>query len=115
MSMRITARQKAIAASEYWRTIMRRKSAIQVLLVSMSPILLTVWAGAQSTQGAATPLANAGSSSAVPTEEQEMRDELRALRAEVEPLRAEVERPKSTAPADTARNDQGGVATIPTG
>jgi hypothetical protein len=42
---------------------------------------------------------DAGSSSPAPTEQQEMRDELKALRAEVERLRAEVEQGRSTAPA----------------
>src|SRR5271169_6399854 len=76
---------------------MEKKSALQVLLLSMF-VLPTAWAGAQSTQNAATSSANTGSSSAAPTEQQEMRDELKALRAEVERLRAEVEQQKTTAP-----------------
>jgi hypothetical protein len=64
----------------------------------MFTLLLPAWAGAQSTQSAATPSANTDNpSSAAPTEQQEMRDELRALRAELERLRAEVEQQKSTA------------------
>ncbi|MHB8218414.1 MAG: outer membrane beta-barrel protein [Candidatus Sulfotelmatobacter sp.] len=42
--------------------------------------------------------ANTSASSAVPTEQQEMREELKALRAEVERLRTEVEQQKNTAP-----------------
>jgi|HubBroStandDraft_1064217.scaffolds.fasta_scaffold00002_128 hypothetical protein len=83
---------------------MEKKSATQILLLSMFVSLLTAWAGAQSVRDAATPAANTGSSTgsgtAAPTEQQEMRDELRALRAEVERLRAEVEQQKGAAPAD---------------
>jgi hypothetical protein len=79
---------------------MRRKSALQVLLLSMFVLLLTVWAGAQSTRDAGPSSANTGSSSAAPTEQQEIRDELKALRAEVERLRAEVEQKTNTAGAD---------------
>jgi hypothetical protein len=73
---------------------MRKRNAPQVLLLSTFVVCLTAWAGAQSTQGAATSSANADSSSTAQTEQQELRDELRALRAEVERLRAEVEQQK---------------------
>src|SRR5271155_3444530 len=79
---------------------MRRKSPLQVLLLSMFVPFLTAWAGAQSGRGEPASSANTGSSLAAPTEQQEMRDELKALRAEVERLRAEVEEKKSTAPAN---------------
>ena len=79
---------------------MRRKSALQVLLLSMFVLFLTALAGAQSTPGEATSSASTGSSSTAPTEQQEMRDELKALRAEVERLRAEVEQQKGPAPAN---------------
>jgi putative OmpL-like beta-barrel porin-2 len=93
---------------------MRRKMAIQVLLLSMC-LRLAAWAGAQSTQDAATPSANTGSSATAPTEQQEMRDALNALRAEVERLRAEVERQKSTARADDHASDRSGTVLAPIG
>jgi Putative beta-barrel porin-2, OmpL-like. bbp2 len=81
---------------------MPRKIFFQVsFLLLLMLVLLPTWAGAQSSQGAATSSANTASSSTAPTEQQEMREELRALRAEVERLRAEVEQQKSTAPAST--------------
>jgi HAMP domain-containing protein len=79
---------------------MKKKSVLQVLLLSMFVLFLTAWAGAQSTQDAAVSSTNAGSNSPSPTEQQEMRDELKALRAEVERLRAEVEQRKSSTPSD---------------
>ncbi len=79
---------------------MRKKNVPQVLLLSTFVLFLTAWAGAQSTQGAVTSSANAGSSLAAPTEQQEMRDELRALRVEVERLRAEVEQQRGTPARD---------------
>ena len=79
---------------------MRKKNVPQVLLRSTFVLFLTAWAGAQSTQGTVTSSANAGSSLAAPTEQQEMRDELRALRVEVERLRAEVEQQRSTPARD---------------
>ena len=94
---------------------MRRKSALQILLLSMFVLFLTAWAGAQSAQDAATSSASAGSSSAAPTEQQEMRDELKALRAEVERLRAEVEQPKSTPPASDHNEAPPAQATATTG
>jgi hypothetical protein len=86
---------------------MQKKSPLQVLSLSMFLLLLTGWAGAQSARDAAASSANPGAGSAAaspasspaPTEQQEMRDELKALRAEVERLRAEVEQQKRTAPA----------------
>ena len=72
---------------------MRKTNAAQVLLLWTSVLFLTALADAQSTQGTATS-SNAGSSLAAPTEQQQMRDEVRALRAEVERLRAEVEQQK---------------------
>jgi Putative beta-barrel porin-2, OmpL-like. bbp2 len=86
--------------------MMRNKSVFQVLLLSMFVLLLPAWGGAQSTQDVSTSSTNAGSSSAVPTAQQEMRDELKGLRTEVERLRAEVEQQKSTASA----NDRGEAA-----
>src|SRR3984885_15674449 len=77
-----------------------RTNTLQVLSLSMFVLLLTVWAGAQSTQDGGTSSTNAGSSSVAPTEQQEMRDELKALRAEVERLRAEVEQQKTGAPSN---------------
>ena len=74
---------------------MRKKNALQVLLLSAFILFLGAWAGAQSTQAAAASSANPGSSVAAQSEQQEMRDELRALRAEVERLRAEVEQQKA--------------------
>ena len=74
-----------------------RNIFIQALLFSMFVLLLPAWAGAQNSQKASTP-STSGSSSVVPTEQQEIRDELRALRAEVERLRAEVEQQKSKPP-----------------
>ncbi len=79
---------------------MRKKNVPQVLLLSTFVLFLTAWAGAQSTQGAVTSSANAGSSLAAPTEQQEMRDELRALRVEVERLRAEVDQQRGTPARD---------------
>src|SRR5229473_2655874 len=70
-------------------------------------LLLTAWAGAQSTHGVGTSSPNTGSGMEERSERQEMRDELRALRAEVERLRAEVEERKSATPAD----DRGEPAT----
>src|ERR1700689_2142280 len=82
-------------AWSYWRRkIMRRKSALQILLLLMFVLFLAPWAGAQSTRGEAMSSASTGSSSAATTEQQEMRDELKALRAELERLRAEVEQGK---------------------
>src|SRR5580700_5912675 len=93
--VRTAAQQKTNMATTAWRTnIMRKRNAPQVLLLSTFVVCLTAWAGAQSTQGAATSSANADSSSTAQTEQQELRDELRALRAEVERLRAEVEQQK---------------------
>jgi Putative beta-barrel porin-2, OmpL-like. bbp2 len=89
---------------------MRRKSVLQVLLLSMCVLSLTTLAGAQSAQDCATSSANASPSSAALTEQQEMRDELKALRAEVERLRAEVEQQKGTA----AGNDRGESVPVPT-
>jgi hypothetical protein len=80
---------------------MRKKNAPQVLLLSAFVLVLAAWAGAQSTQGAATPSANSGSSSVAPTEQQEMRSELKALRDEVERLRAEVEQQRAGASSAT--------------
>jgi TolA-binding protein len=101
--MTIAAQQKANAATAAWRTnIMRKKNVPQVLLLSTFVLFLTAWAGAQSTQGTVTSSANAGSSLAAPTEQQEMRDELRALRVEVERLRAEVEQQKGTPANDSS-------------
>lgn len=90
---------------------MGKKNALQALLLSMFVLLLPAWAGAQSTQDAVTSSANGGSSVAAPTEQREMRDELKALRSEVERLRAEVEQQKSTAPA----YDRGEPSQAPTG
>ncbi len=86
---------------------MRKKNALQVLLLSAFILFLGAWAGAQSTQAAAASSANPGSSVAAQSEQQEMRDELRALRAEVERLRAEVEQQKvepqkTSAPSNAA-------------
>src|SRR5882672_8011717 len=114
MPTRIAAPGKtsaAITTSSYWRTkIMRRKNVHQVLLLSMF-VVLAVWAGAQSTQDAATSSAKTASSPVVSTEQQEIRDELKALRAEVERLRSEVEQQKNTARAD----DRSGTALAPLG
>jgi HAMP domain-containing protein len=77
---------------------MLRKSALRVLFLSPFVVFLTPWSGAQSSQTLVTPYADAGSSSPAPTEQQEMRDELKALRAEVERLRAEVEEQKGAVP-----------------
>src|ERR1700691_4399864 len=115
MSKTVAARRNATTAStwNYRRTkIMRRQSLLQVLLLSMFVLLLTAWAGAQSTPDAAPSSANTGSSSAAPTEQQEMRDELKALRAEVERLRAEVEQQKGTAPSDDRVNDRSQLAPV---
>jgi hypothetical protein len=76
---------------------MRKKCVLQILFVSMFVLFLTAWAGAQS-EKESTSSANAASSASQQTEQQELRDELRALRAEVERLRAEVEGQKSAAP-----------------
>jgi len=86
-----------------------RKNILQVSLCLMFVLFLTAWAGAQSTQEAAAPTVNPGSSSVAPTEQQELREELKALRAEVQRLRAEVEGQKSTAKAD----DRGSVPVTP--
>ena len=51
-------------------------------------LLLTACAGAQSTQRVETSSANTGSGMEERSDQQEMRDELRALRAEVERLLA---------------------------
>ncbi len=75
-----------------------RKSILQALFLSMFVLLQAGWAGGQSIQSTA-PSSNPGSSSGAPTDQQEMRDELRALRAEVERLRAEVEQQKGTTPS----------------
>jgi hypothetical protein len=92
-----------------------RMNTLQALLLSMFVLLLTVWAGAQSTLDAGTPSMNAGSSSVAATEQQEMRDELKALRAEVERLRAEVEQQKTGAPSPEApSNDRSGASPSPT-
>src|ERR1700674_2263806 len=106
-------RRTGHTARNYWRPeVMRRK----IVLLSMFVLFLTAWSGAQSTRGAAPSSANNGSSSIAPTEQQEMRDELRALRAEVERLRAEVEQQKSATPvSDTRANDASGVAPVPIG
>jgi HAMP domain-containing protein len=72
-----------------------RRSTLQVLLLSMSALLLPVWAGAQSPQNTSMPFVATGSNS-TETEQQEMRDEIKALRAEVERLRAEVEHGNAT-------------------
>jgi hypothetical protein len=91
-----------------------RKNTLQALLLSMLVLFLTAWAGAQSAQEAAKPSPNTGSSSAAPTEQQEMRDELKALRAEVERLRAEVEQQKNGAPSPGAlSNDHSGASPAP--
>jgi hypothetical protein len=74
---------------------MRWKIILQILLLLMFILFLTAWSVAQSTQYASTSSANIGSSSTAPTEQQEMRDELKALRAEVERLRTEVEEQNS--------------------
>src|SRR5260370_42675050 len=117
MPTRIAAHQKANAAIttlSYRRTkLMRRKRVIQASLLSMSLVFLTVWAGGQSTQGSATPSPATGSSLAVPTEQQEMRDALKALRAEVERLRSEVKQQKSAARADDHANDRSGMVLAP--
>src|SRR5580704_14753999 len=92
-----------------------RMNTLQALLLSMFVLLLTVWAGAQSTLDAGKPSMNAGSSSVAATEQQEMRDELKALRAEVERLRAEVEQQKTGAPSPEApSNDRSGASPSPT-
>jgi hypothetical protein len=78
-------------------------------------MFLTVWAGAQSTQGTAPASAKTGSNSAEQTERNEMRDELKALRAEVERLRAEVEQQKNSAAADARANDRIEAARVPIG
>src|SRR5271168_5184697 len=75
-----------------------RKSILQTLFLSMFVTFLAGWAGGQSMQST-VPSSTTGSSSAAPTEQQEMRDELKALRAEVERLRAEVEQQKGAAPS----------------
>src|SRR5271166_4018549 len=109
----IAARQKTTvpaAASNYWRMIMRKKSALQVSLLSMLAMFLTAWAGAQSTRDAATSSVNASSSSTATTEQQEMRDELKALRAEVERLRSEVEQQNGSAPI-SSRSEQAPTTT----
>jgi hypothetical protein len=101
---------------------MQKRNALQVSLLSMFVLFLTAWAGAQSTQDAFSPT-NTGSSSAAPTEQQEMRDELRALRAEVERLRAEVEQQhRGAGPTDHRENkesssahDSGELRLAPTG
>src|SRR5271169_4990586 len=80
---------------------MPKKNAPRILLLSLFVLFLTTWSGAQSSQTLVTSSADAGSSSPAPTEQLEMRDELRALRAEVERLRSEVEQQKSTAPVST--------------
>src|SRR5580693_9441920 len=96
-----TALRKTTAAQiagNYWKgKIMPRKSFLQVSLLSMFALLPTL-TRAQSIHGAITSPENTGSSSTASAEQQEMRDELRALRAEVERLRAEVEQSKSPAP-----------------
>jgi hypothetical protein len=76
---------------------MRRKNALQVLLLSTFVLFLKAGAGAQSIPNVVTSSINTDSSSAAPTEQQEMREELKALRAEVERLRAEVEQQKTGA------------------
>jgi Putative beta-barrel porin-2, OmpL-like. bbp2 len=78
---------------------MPKKNASQVLLLSPFVLFLTTWSGGQSSQAVVTPSADGGSSSPALTEQQEMREELKALRAEVERLRAEVEQQRGTAPA----------------
>jgi cell division protein FtsB len=82
-----------------WRRRIVQKNTLQVSLLLMLVVVLTAWGGAQSAQVAATPSSKTGSSSVVPTEQQEMRDELKALRAEVERLRAEVEQQRPGAPS----------------
>jgi len=86
---------------------MRRKISFQVLMLATFALWPT-WAGAQSDQDAAASPANASSSSVAPTEQQEMRDELKLLRAEVERLRSEVEQQKNASAAARA-NDQSGA------
>jgi Putative beta-barrel porin-2, OmpL-like. bbp2 len=78
---------------------MLRKNVHRVLLLLPFVLFLATWSGAQSSLAVVTPSAGAGSSTPAVTEQQEMRDELKALRAEVERLRAEVEQQKGTAPA----------------
>ena len=77
-----------------------RKNVLQVLLLSTFVLFLPAWAGAQS-EKESTSSTNTASSAAQQTEQQEMREELKALRAEVERLRAEVEQQKGVAPAPT--------------
>jgi TolA-binding protein len=99
-----------------------RKSVLQTLLPSMFVTFLAAWAGGQSIQST-TASSTAGASSAAPTEQQEMRDELRALRAEVERLRAEVEQQhRGAGPTDSREKeerspapDRGELRLAPTG
>jgi hypothetical protein len=75
---------------------MVRKNTLQVSLLSMFVLFLTAWAGAQSAQEAAKPFPPTGSSSAAPTEQQEMRDESKALRAQVAEVEVEDEQDGNT-------------------
>jgi hypothetical protein len=76
----------------------KKMSRISFFFISF--LLLASWAGAQSTEDTSTPSANPHSSSTDQSQQQEMRDELKALRAEVDRLRAEVEQQKKNATAD---------------
>jgi hypothetical protein len=78
------------------------KNASPVLWLLVFALFPTPRAGAQASQNTVTSSANAGSSLAAQSEQQEMREELKALRAEVERLRAEVEQQKTGAPSDAA-------------
>ena len=74
-----------------------QRSLLLVLLLVVLVLILPATSGAQSNQKVATSSENSGSSSSAVTEQQEMRDELKALRSEVERLRAEVEQQKTAA------------------
>ncbi len=93
---------------------MLKKKAPRVLLLSPFALFLTAWCGGQSSQAVVTPSADGGPSSPALTEQQEMREELKALRAEVDRLRTEVEQGRNSAPAhDRSEASPAGVKTGP--
>jgi hypothetical protein len=94
MSAVITTKKAVITMLSYRRAKFMRKS-VQVLLLSPFFLILGHSAGAQTSSETPAPR-NTGSSTDQ-SEQQEMKNELKALREEVERLRAEVEQQKVAA------------------
>src|SRR2546423_12174915 len=90
---------------------MRSESRPRALLLSICALLLPAWVRAQSKEPSSS--ASTISGPVAPSEQQEVRDELKALRVEVERLRAEVEQQKKTTRSDNHPNNSGGMGLAP--